>query len=101
MEAIVKKEQEYFMIRMTKVDYRLGARYIIIDDMPNTMSAKMSFINMVRASREKADNTGGYFISFCSVKHPRRKEMRKKFAIAKHLTIKETLEYNLDDLWKE
>lgn len=101
MEAIVKKEQEYFMIRMTKVDYRLGARYIIIDDMPNTISAKMSFINMVRASREKNKCADGIFVSFCSVKHPRRKEMRKKFAIAKHLTIKETLEYNLDDLWKE
>lgn len=101
MEAIVKKEQEYFMIRMTKVDYRLGARYIIIDDMPNTMSAKMSFINMVRASREKADNTGGIFISFCSVKHPRRKEMRKKMAIAKHLLLNEVLTFDIEELWKE
>lgn len=99
MGEIVKKEQEYFMIRITKTDYRLSARYIIVDDMPNTISAKMSFINMVRASREKADNTGGIFISFCSVKHPRRKEMRKKFAIAKHLTLEEVLAFNLDELW--
>lgn len=93
-----KKLVSYFMIRVQNPDIKLGDRYIIIDDMPEDMAIKMSFIDMIRAERKKAKKVWGW-ISFCSINHPRRKNVRHKVKNAKHLTLHEIFSYNLEDLW--
>lgn len=99
---LAKHINSYFMIRISKVNSPIfDNKYIIIDDMPQDIKSKMTFINMVRAAREKAESVGGLIISFCSIVHIRRKNLRHKFNSAKHMSMKDVLTYDLDELYEQ